>query len=455
MSAEIRLNAFVVNRPVHQSPGLWRHPRDRSTEYKSLAYWTGLARLLEDSLFDAIFIADGIGPNDSYGGNLDASLRHGSLIPTNDPAPLVSAMAAATRHLCFALTGNLSMEAPWLLARKLSTLDHLTDGRLGWNIVTGKSAAGMRALGREIRGHDQRYDVADEFLEIVYRLWEQSWEDGSVLWDREAGIFARPEKVHTIRHRGPYFELDAVHLVEPSPQRTPVLFQAGSSDRGRSFAARHAEGVFLAAPGKASAKRIIEDTRRRVEEAGRDPAALKFYPLMTIIVDETEAAARAKLADYARYKSYEGALVAFSGWSGVDVSQLAPEDELDFTLRDTGVTSTLEVFSRSGADRRWRLKDIAEHVGIGGQGPVVVGSAAQVADELEDWCATTGADGFNLAYVVAPETYADVGRWLVPELQRRGRFKTAYAEGTYREKLGGPARLDLPHPAAGHRHPGP
>lgn len=453
MPKQIRFNAFVVNRPVHQSPGLWRHPRDRSTDYRSLAYWLDLAKLLEQGKFDAIFLADGIGPNDVYGGNLDAALKHGSQIPTNDPMVLISAMATVTRNLGFAVTGNLSFESPYLFARRLSTLDQLTDGRIGWNIVTGKSAAGARGMGREIAPHDQRYDIADDFMEAVYKLWESSWEDESVLWDRERGIFADARKVHKVRHDGPAFRLDAVHLTEPSPQRTPLLFQAGGSPRGRVFAARHAEGIFLAAPTKTVAAKLVADVRARAAANGRNPADLLFFPLATVIVGETSDAARAKHAEYRRYISHEAALVTFSGWTGIDLAGRDLDEVLTYEDRDNGVVSTIEAFTKADPDRRWTLREIAEHVGIGGQGPVIVGSPAEVADELESWVEDVGIDGFNLAYVVAPETYADIVTLLVPELQRRGRYKQDYAPGPFREKLYGPgrARLTAPHPAALHR----
>ena len=455
MSKQIRFNAFVTNRPVHQSPGLWRHPRDRSTEYRKLGYWLELAQTLERGRFDAVFLADGIGPNDVYGGNLDAALKHGSQIPTNDPVLLVPAMASVTSGLAFAVTGNLSFEAPYLFARRLSTLDQLTEGRVGWNIVTGKSAAGARGMGRAIAPHDARYDVADDFMEVVYKLWEGSWEDDSVLWDRAAGVFARADKVHKVRHDSPNFRIDAIHLTEPSPQRTPLLFQAGSSTRGRAFAARHAEGVFLAAPSKTVARKVIDDVRRQAAANGRDPRDLLFFPLMTVIVGETSEAARAKHAEYRRYLSHEAALVTFSGWTGIDLSGRDLDEVLDYEHRDNGVVSTIEAFTTADPDRRWTLREIAEHVGIGGQGPVLVGSPAEVADELESWVDEVGADGFNLTYVVAPETYEDIVELLVPELQRRGRYKDDYAPGTFREKLFGPgrARLGAPHPAIRFRAP--
>lgn len=453
-SRQLRFNAFVVNRPVHQSPGLWRHPQDRSTDYKSLEHWAEFARTLERGLIDAVFFADGIGANETYGGSIDAALRHGSMVPTNDPLALVSAMALVTRHLGFAVTANLSYETPYLLARRLSTLDQLTRGRLGWNIVTGTHDSGARGMGRSgVVAHDTRYDIADEYMSLVYRLWEASWEDDAVVADKAGGLFARPEKVHRIVHEGEHYRLDAVHLTEPSPQRTPVLFQAGASRRGREFAARHAEGVFLSGPGIPFVQRVIADVRERAAALGRNPAELLFFPMITVIAGRTESEARAKYDDYRSYISEEGSIVQFSGWTGVDFSGHDLDAPLQFQELDTGVRSALESFTTGDPDRIWTLREVARHVGIGGRGPVLVGSASQVADELQHWAEATGADGFNLAYVVMPQTFTDFVDLVVPELQRRGVYKRAYAEGTFREKLYGAGRsmLRAPHPAALHR----
>jgi len=437
MSREIRFNAFMVGRPVHQSPGLWRHPRDRSTSYKQLSYWVETAQLLERGLFDAIFLADGIGPNVTCGGNIDAALRHGTMIPTNDPWSLIPAMAFATQHLGFAVTGNLSFEAPYLFARRISTLDQLTNGRLGWNIVTGSSASGARGMGRELVEHDTRYDIGDEFMSIVYRLWEDSWEDDAVKWDAKTGVFADPSKVHSISHHGTYFDIDAVHLTEPSPQRTPVLFQAGSSERGRRFAADHAECVFLSGPSKTVIARVVRDVRERAAAQGRDPSRILFFPMMTIIVGETEEAAKSKLADYQSYISYDAAIVLFSAFTGIDYSTRDPDSLITYEKGRTGPASAIESFTTADPDRKWTLREVANHIALGGRGPLLVGSPTQVADELQGWMQDTDVDGFNLAYVLAPETYTDIVNLLIPELQRRGVYKTEYRPGTLREKLFG------------------
>ena len=206
-------------------------------DYNAIEHWTDLACLLERGKFDAIFLADVVGTYDVYGGTADAALRGGVQVPVNDPMMLVSAMAFVTKHLGFAVTANLSYEHPYLFARRLSTLDHLTRGRIGWNIVTGYLDSAARGMGESRqRAHDDRYDLADEFLSVVYQLWEASWSDDAVRRDKAAALYADPAKIKRIAHRGPRYALDAIHLCAPSPQRTPLLYQAGSSSKGTDFA---------------------------------------------------------------------------------------------------------------------------------------------------------------------------------------------------------------------------
>ena len=201
MPKQIRLNAFDMNCVGHQSPGLWTHPRDRSDRYNTLDYWVELAKLLERGKFDALFLADVLGVYDVYRGSPDAAIANAVQVPVNDPLLLIPAMAYVTRNLGFGVTCAVSYEHPYTLARRFSTLDHLTGGRIGWNVVTGylNSAAKGIGLARQPE-HDTRYEIAEEYMQIVYKLWEGSWEDEAVLRDRARRVFARPEKVHRIQH---------------------------------------------------------------------------------------------------------------------------------------------------------------------------------------------------------------------------------------------------------------
>jgi alkanesulfonate monooxygenase len=450
-SGEILFNAFAMNTVGHLSPGQWRNPRDRSGAYNRLSTWTDLAQVLERGLFDGLFIADVIGTYDVYGGGPEAALRHAAQVPINDPMLLVSAMAHVTRHLGFGVTANLTWTSPYLLARAFSTLDHLTEGRIGWNIVTGYLDSGARAHGHAgLIPHDERYAQAHEYMEVCYKLWEGSWEDGAARRDHASGTFTDPARVHAIHHEGRHYHVQGVHLCEPSPQRTPLLYQAGTSPAGRGFAGAHAECVFVSGPSAAVIRRRTQELRQAVADAGRDPADLKVFSLLTVMVAATRAESEDRHAEALRYASPEGSLALMAGWTGLDLSGYALDQEIRYIERE-GYRTALENITRADPDRVWTVRDVAEHCAIGAIGPVVVGDAPGAADAVEAWVAETGVDGLNLAYAVLPETFEAIAGHLVPELQRRGRYKRAYRPGTLRAKLYGHDRLRPPHPAAQHR----
>jgi FMN-dependent oxidoreductase (nitrilotriacetate monooxygenase family) len=439
----IRFNAFQMNAAGHQSPGLWTHPRDTSHRYTDADHWVELAQLLERGRFDAIFLADVLGVYDVYDGSVDAALRHGVQVPLNDPLALVPLMAQATRHLGFGVTAALTYEHPYTFARRISTLDHLTRGRIGWNIVTGYLDSAARNLGLDQQlSHDARYDLADEYLDVVYKLWEKSWDDDAVVRDKATGIYTDPARVHPINHRGRHYTVPGIHLCEPSPQRTPLLYQAGASPRGVAFAARHAEATFVSGPSKKVVKQYVDQARN----TARDGAALLVYAQALIITAPTEAEARAKLADYQAHVDIEAALVLLSGWTGVDFSRLALDATIDYIDTDAG-RSALASLSAADPSRVWTVREAALFIGLGGRGPIIVGDPSQVADQLESWIDATGIDGFNLAFAVAHDSMRDVVDLIVPELQARGRYRPDYVDGTLREQLfGAGAHLPEAHP---------
>jgi alkanesulfonate monooxygenase len=289
-------------------------------------------------------------------------------------------------------------------------------------------------------------------MQVVYKLWEGSWEDDAVVRDRENGIFAHPEKVHRIQHEGKHYRVDAIHLCEPSPQRTPVLYQAGASARGREFAGKHAECVFLGG-SKPVVASSVADIRRRAKLYGRDPAEILMFTSISVIVGRTETEARAKHEEYRRYISPEGALTLLSGWTGIDFSQYALDDPIGYVKNDA-VNSIVEALTRK-ANRKWTVRELVDYGGLGGPSPTIVGSPTQVGDELESWVDETDVDGFNLSYIVTPESFSDFVELVVPELQRRGVYKLKYRTGTLREKFYGSGRSRLPdnHPASRHRYP--
>lgn len=437
MTKQIRFNAFEMNCVAHQSPGLWRHPRDRSWQYKDIEYWTDLAQILEKGIFDGIFIADVLGTYDVFHQNNTHALQGAVQVPVNDPLQLAPAMAAVTKHLGFGITTSISFEHPYPFARRISTLDHLTKGRAGWNIVTSYLSSGAKNLGQTDQLlHDDRYEVADEYLQVLYKLWQGSWADDAVVRDRQSGIFTHPEKVHPIEHDGKYFQVPGIHVCEPSPQRTPVLYQAGASTRGKQFAAKHAECIFISVPSKALLKRFVDDIRQRLISEGRDPNSVYIYTLVTIVTGATDLEAQHKFQEYRQYASHDGALTLVSGWSGIDFAQFGKDDRIQY-IKTNAIQSLLESYSSADPTRSWTVDEVAEWTSIGGNGPVFVGSAQTIADILQEWTEETGVDGFNLAYAVAHETFSDVVEYVVPELQKRGIYPKEYVEGTLRHKLFG------------------
>ena len=439
---EMILNAFTMNCVGHINHGLWTHPRDRSADYTRLDHWTDLARTLERGLFDAVFIADIAGVYDVYGGGIDLTAREAIQLPVNEPTLLVPAMAAVTRDLGFGVTVNIAGEHPYTFARRMATLDHLTGGRIGWNVVTGYLDSAARAVGQDgLAQHDSRYDRADDYLDLLYKLWETSWDDDAVRRDRAARIYADPAKIHAIRHEGPFYRSEGYHLAEPSRQRTPVLFQAGASGRGQRFAARHAECVFISAPDKETARRTARALRAEVVAAGRRAEDVKVLMGISVVAGETAGQARDKLADYIAHASPEAGLAHFAAGTGVDFSRYGLDEPISYGTSN-GIQSTTQVASQRGYTRRQLLDQVA----LGGRYPLVVGDGADIAREFGSWMEEGEVDGFNLTRTVVPECWEDFVQIVVPALQERGLHKSAYRQGTLRAKLSGRGdRLDETH----------
>jgi FMN-dependent oxidoreductase (nitrilotriacetate monooxygenase family) len=449
----IFFNAFHMNCVVHQSPGLWTRSDDCMCDYTELGTWVELAKLLERGRFDALFLADVVGIYDVYGGNRVAALTQAAQAPVNDPALLISAMAHATEHLGFAFTSSILQYHPFIFARLVTTLDHLTKGRVAWNIVTSYLESGGRGLGQPgLLPHDERYDAAEDYVELCYKLWEGSWQDDAVIKDRERGIYADPDKVREIHHDGKYFSSHAAHMSEPSPQRTPVLYQAGGSPRGREFAARHAECVFVSGMNPERVGASIRETRELARKAGRNPEDILFFLYAKVITGSTEAEVKRKYDDYLGSVRYEGALALLSGWAGIDFSQYDPDKPLEYIETNAARTIMQSFLNRSDKQRRWTLRELVKSVGLSGGGQLLMGTPEQLADSFANWI-KAGADGFNLAYMVTPGSFVDFVDGVVPVLQRRGLMQSEYQPGTLREKLTGPgrARLQAPHPAAQYR----
>ncbi|ORY55556.1 luciferase-like domain-containing protein [Leucosporidium creatinivorum] len=415
------LNAFDMASAGHVSPGLWKHPDDRSTTKHDLEYWIKLAELLERGKFNSVFIADVLGCYSVYGNSLDAATRTGAQWGVDDPMVIVSAMAAGTNNLSFGVTHSVTYDAPYALARRFSTLDHLTRGRVGFNLVTSYLDSAARNFGLEQQiEHDERYIRAHEYIEVLYKLWLSSWREDAVVLDKERDVYAEPDRIRKIHHKGKYFNVEGPSIVEPSPQGLPLLYQAGSSSSGLGFGARHAEAVFMSGPSPQKIRSQVDALRSAAAQEGRDPQSIKVLCQQLIIVDETDEKAQAKLAEYEALASREGAKVLFGGWLGQDLAEYGPDDD----LREVGPPPLAGVVRGFAAIypevTKWTADALADKIKLGGMNKPVVGSAQIVADKLEEFVEVADIDGFNFAYAITPGSFEDIVEYLVPELQRRG-----------------------------------
>lgn len=445
---ELLVNAFFCASPSQSWTGLWSHPRSNSADYNSLAFWTDLARTCERGLLDGIFLADTLGVADVYESSPAAVLRAASFVPALDPMLVIPPMAAVTKNLTFGVTGNTSYEVPYLLARRLSTLDHLTEGRIAWNVVTGILEATSRAVGLpNMRSHDERYRIADEYMDVMYKLWESSWDDNAAVRDYERKVFAEPERVRAITHQGKYFQCHGIHLSEPSPQRTPLIFSAGASSAGIDFVGKHAECAFISGGDQQFIKRVVASMRNAAVAHGRLPTDIKIFLAATIIVQPTEKQAWDLHNEYQGYCDYAGNLAFNSGLMGIDLSQYSADEPLPKVKTNASQTkvTALTVASR----KPWTIKDLGVFAPMEGRDTFLVGSTTKVCDQIEHWMRETDIDGLNLVRSVEPEAINNFCDMVVPELQSRGLFKTAYREGSLRQKLfpETDGRVPIRHPA--------
>ncbi len=446
MTRPLHFNAFVMNTTSHIHHGQWRRPDAQQHQFNDVNTWISLARILEDATFDAMFFADVVGLYGDADADHSVYVTEGLQIPSNDPTVLLGALAVNTEHIGLATTSNVFQNHPFNFARQISTLDHISNGRIAWNIVTGTQDNGSRNFGLpQLTDHTERYAWADEYVDVAYKLWEGSWDDDALLQDKDGSRHADPDKIHKIDHEGKRYRVQGPHLPAPSPQRTPLLFQAGSSVAGRDFAARNAEATFIIAPTKDIARQIIEDTRRRAVEAGRRPEDIKFFAGLSFVIGDTEAEARAKADEYAQYVSVDGYLAhaAVVDKDGRVYPPQTPLGQID--------TNTMKGFSewvaKSITDREPVAADLAR---LQSQANTIVGTPEQIADELAAW-QEVGLDGVNVINWVIPGSFEEFAEKVIPVLRDRGLAQREYTPGTLRKKLFGTDLLNERHPAARYR----
>ena len=443
------LNLFEMNTVSHITHGLWTLDGNKRERFTDIEYWTELAQLLESGGFDGVFLADVIGAYDVFRGGLGTAVEQGLQLPSNDPLLVVPLMAAVTTHLNFGVTFATTYEHPFPFARRMSTLDHLTKGRVGWNIVTSylPNAARNFGLDEEIP-HDRRYEIAHEFLDVVYKLWEGSWDDDAVIADRASGRYADPAKVRYINHVGERHRVAGPHLASPSPQRTPVLYQATGSPAGVAFAGQHAELVFTGGRTAADFRAAADGVRDAAERNGRSRDDVRFLVQAGVIVGRTEEEAADKWRLYQERTSIEGILAHAS--SPLDLTAVDPTLTVAEAAAQAGVPEGAVPYARPGATVAEALTAIRS----GREGRFfVAGTPSIVADEIERWIDEDGVDGINLRQYHSFDTARDFIELVVPELRKRGRLQEYSATPqTLRERLfGGGPQLPASHPAARYR----
>ncbi|MGV9193650.1 NtaA/DmoA family FMN-dependent monooxygenase [Microbacterium sp. MC2] len=442
----LHLNAFVMNTNSHIQHGHWRRPDARQVDFEDVNLWIDLARTLEEAKFDAMFFADVTGHYGDAEADIDVYARHGLQIPSNDPTVLLGALAVTTTDIGLALTSNVAQNHPFNFARQVSTLDHISRGRIAWNIVTGTQDNGARNFGLpQLTDHAERYRWAQEYVDVVYKLWEGSWDDGAVLKDKENGVYADVSKIHKIFHESERYRVEGPHLPAPSPQRTPLLFQAGSSGSGRRFAAANAEATFIIAPTPEVAKWQIDETRRLAVEYGREPGDIKFFQGLSFVIGDTAIEAAEKAEEFDRWSSAEG----FLAHSAL-VDKTGRVYPPDTPLKDIDTNTAKgfqEVIGKAITDREPVVADVAGRLTRSNR---IVGTPEQIVDQIQQW-QDAGVDGLNIINWVLPGSFEEFAEKIVPVLQDRGLAQTAYAPGPLRQKLFGAPLLNDRHPAARYR----
>lgn len=442
----IALGVFEMMNPSNGMP-TWTDPRGRGDDWDRLEYWVDLARMLDAAGFDFLFFADTYGYATLDGAMPEEVAAHGIQFPALDPMLAIAALARETETLGFVVTSPTTVEKPYGTARRFATLDRLTGGRIGWNVVTGSS----QATTDELFGitaqltHDERYDAADEFLDTCLRHWEHSWDDEAEVRDRARGVYADPAGLHRVEVDGAYQRSRGVFAVPPTPQRTPMLFQAGTSDRGRAYAARNAEAVFIQGQSIASAAAHVADIRAQAVRQGRRPDDVKVVTGMTVTVAPTRAEALALRAEYEALLTRADAAVMFAGITGLDLTGLDPDTRVVDLRTDLGQT-LVQRYARQNPDMRvGEIIDAFRTKAI--RGFQVTGSPEEVADEIEAIVDGSGIDGVMLEPTFGgPDAYRAFIELVLPILAARGRVSPP-SGATLREHLSGAARLAPTHRA--------
>lgn len=430
------------------APSLWTHPADERLAANTFEFWANQARIADQANLDMLFFADVLGFYDVFGGNAEAAVKWAVEAPANDPLMIIPGLAAITKNLAFGATVSTTYEHPFAHARRFSTLDHMTNGRVGWNIVTSYLSSAARNFGlEEMIKHADRYDRAEEFMDVVYKLWEGSWANDAVVADKARQVYAQGDRVKPINHAGERYRVAGPHLSAPSPQRTPLLIQAGWSGRGREFAAKHAELIFIAKSNPHEIRQGLEEIWTMAETRGRARDDIQSLTVLRIVTAKTEIEAQRKYDELQSNYHLEAQLVSYAGDTGIDLSRYADSDAL--SNHTEGLTSYMMRPDGSGkpltaGDVRKRFANVTRGTDL-----ILVGTPEQVADRIEEHARISATSGYMLNPLTSPGTLEDFVELVVPELQKRGLYRTSPQSGSLRSRLRADGSSRLPATAYG------
>jgi alkanesulfonate monooxygenase len=433
-SRKLRLGAFM--RPVSIHTAAWRYPGAWPDANFSWPKLKRLTQTLERGKFDAFFMADHLAVLNMP---MEA-LKRSATVTSFDPPTLLPALAAVTEHIGLIATGSTTFDAPYHVARRFAALDHLSGGRAAWNIVTTSNPDAALNFGLDDHmEHDERYRRAREFYDVVTGLWD-SWADDAFVRDVESGVYVDPTRLHVLNHKGKYYSVRGPLNVARPVQGWPVIVQAGASEAGRQLAAETAEMVFGGVGNLADGQRQYADIKGRMRKIGRDPDHLKFLPGCFVVVGDTVEEARRKRAHLDSLVHYDSAIASLSIALGTDASKFDPDGPLPEIPPTNASQSGRERAIALAQRENLTVRQLAQRLG-GFAGLSMVGTPASIADQMAEWLASEGCDGFNVMFPYLPEGLDDFVDRVVPELQRRGIFRREYEGRTLRENLG------LPRPA--------
>ncbi|KAB8314837.1 LLM class flavin-dependent oxidoreductase [Tolypothrix campylonemoides VB511288] len=432
---QMHLAGFMLASQVVHSHALWRHPKT-DLGFLQAEFYQNIARVLERGKFDLVFFADSLSVPDKYGGSFAETVKYGVQgVARLDPLLVAATMAVASQHIGIGVTRSTTYYHPYDLARGFATLDHLSKGRAAWNVVTSHRNSEAKNFGYEEHlEHDARYDRADEFLEVAFKLWN-SWQEDALVLDKKNGIFADPSKVNYVHHNGKWLKSQGPLSVPRSPQGRPVIIQAGASEKGKELAAKWAEVIFEIKYSPALMKSFYQDVKSRMKKYGRHPDECKILPAVMPFVGETESVAREKQVFHNELVHPQVGILILSSHMDYDLSQYSLDEPLQ-KVEINGSRGLLELAQKLTDEEGLTLRDIGKLYGRSILVPQIVGTPTQIADELEALFQEGAGDGFVISPAYLPGAFEEFVELVVPELQKRGLFRKEYAGATLRENLG-------------------